>query len=239
MSSPELCIQDFGGLHNGDLSKTSARLIKGASWKRQRIVVIIPADAMIPAKCALAIWNLILPPNNGCVRILCQGCEVGAAYSAAIESVLAHPELKDWEYILTIEQDCGCPSDGVLKLVEEMEAHPEFSAISGSYFTKGIGGVWQCWGDPGDPILNFRPRVPQASGLVECCGLGMGFCLFRLSMFKDTRLRRPWFVTQKGASGVSTQDLYAWSDFRKWGHRCAVSADVKCGHWESSTNTMW
>lgn len=180
-----------------------------------------------------------MPPNNGCVRILCQGMEVGSAYSSAIESVLAHPDLKDWEYILTVEHDNAPPQDGVLKLLEEMEAHPELSAISGAYWCKGPGGCFQAWGDPGDPILNFRPRVPQPSGLIECCGLGMGFCLFRLSMFKDARLRKPWFVTQKGASGVSTQDLYAWSDFRKWGHRCAVSCDVKVGHWEASSNTMW
>ena len=237
--SAELVITDFGGIHNKNGDVTKSRLIKGGSWKRQRIIVIIPADSLIPAKCALAIWGLVFPPNNGVVRILCQGTEVGAGYSAAIEGVLAHPELSTWEYILTIEQDCGCPQDGVLKLCEEMEAHPEFAAISGSYFTKGINGVWQCWGDPNDPITNFRPRVPQASGLVEACGLGMGFCLFRLKMFKDPALRRPWFVTQKDKNGVSTQDLYAWSDFRKCGYRCAVSADVKCGHYELATDTMW
>jgi len=235
----ELVITDFGGIHNKNGDVTKSRLMRGASWKRQRIIVIIPADSLIPAKCALAMMCLIMPPNNGCVRILAQGCEVGHAYSAAIEGILAHPDLSTWEYILTIEQDCGCPQDGVLKLCEEMEAHPEFAAISGSYFTKGISGVWQCWGDPQDPIPNFRPRVPQASGLVEACGLGMGFCLFRLKMFKDPALRRPWFVTQKDKNGVSTQDLYAWSDFRKHGYRAAVSCDVKCGHYDLATDTMY
>ena len=40
---PQLIIQDFGGEHNRDLNKTSARLLKGGCWRKQRIVVILPA----------------------------------------------------------------------------------------------------------------------------------------------------------------------------------------------------
>ncbi len=228
----ELVIQDLGGAHNGDLSGARARLIKGGSWRRQRIIVILPADETIPAKVALSHWNLAFPPNNGVVRILAQGLEVGHAYSSAIEGILAHPELSQWEYILTIEHDNMPPPDGVLRLLESMDRSPSISAIGGLYFTKGPGGVAQIWGDPTDPVLNFRPQPPALDGsLVECCGTGMGFTLFRLSMFKDPKLRRPWFVTQKDG-GISTQDLYAWSDFRKHGHRCAVDCSVKVGHFD-------
>lgn len=239
MTNPELIIQDFGGKLNGDLSGTSARLMKGSTWKRQRIVVILPADSVIPARVALSHWNLIFPPNNGVVRILAQGMEVGHAYSAGIEQVLAHPDLSSWEYVLTIESDNAPPQDGVLKLIEQMEAHPEFACIGGLYFTKGEGGVPQIWGDPNDPIINFRPQLPVAGKLVECCGTGMGFNLFRLKMFKDERLRKPWFVTQKSGGGVSTQDLYFWMDARKYGYRCAVDCSVAVGHFDSSTGTMW
>ena len=234
-----LIIQDFGGLNNGDLSKAGARIIKGGSWKRQRIVTILPSDAMIPAKVALSLWGLVYPPNNGVVRILAQGCEVGMAYSSAIEQILAHPELKNWEYILTVESDNLPPNDGLLKLLERMETNPQFSAISGAYWTKGEGGVCQIWGDVNDPLINFRPQPPREGALIECNGLGMGFCLFRLNMFKDERLRKPWFVTQKGAGGVSTQDLYGWSDFRKYGYRAAVDCAVKVGHLDVNTGFIW
>ena len=230
MSEPQLVIQDFGGVNNADLGKSGARLLKGASWKRQRIVLVLPAAAMIPAKVALSLWNLIMPPNNGCVRILAQGMEVGDAYSTAIDQVLAHPQLKDWEFLLTVEHDNLPPQDGVLKLLEVLEEHKELSWVSGLYFTKGEGGVAQIWGDPNDPILNFRPQVPRPDCVQECCGTGMGFALWRLSMFKDERIERPWFVTQKGANGVSTQDLSFASKARKWGHRCAVDTRVKVGH---------
>jgi hypothetical protein len=176
---PQLTVQDFTGAHNGDLNKTSARLIKGASWKRQRIIVIIPAGDSIPAKVALSHWNLAFPPNNGVVRILAQGMEVGEAYSTAIEQILQHPELRQWEYILTLEHDNCPPSDGVLKLLERMEERPEYSCIGGLYFTKGEGGVAQIWGDVKDPVTNYRPQLPDPNGgLVECYGTGMGFNLF-------------------------------------------------------------
>ena len=236
---PELVIQDFSGGHSADLGKTRARLIRGGSWKKQRIVCVIPADTMIPAKVALSHWNLAFPPNNGVVRILAQGMEVGDAYSSALEQILAHPELGSWEYLLTLEHDNMPPPDGVLSLLEQMEAHHEFSCIGGLYFTKGEGGVAQIWGDPKDPVLNFRPQLPDLSGgLVECCGTGMGFNLFRMKMFKDARLRKPWFVTQR-TSGVITQDLYFWGDARKHGYRCAIDCSVKVGHYSVQDDTCW
>jgi hypothetical protein len=240
---PQLIVQDFAGSHNADLNVTRARLIKGASWKKQRIVLVIPAGDTIPAKVALSHWNLSFPPNNGMVRILAQGMEVGDAYSTAVEQILAHPELSQWEYLLTVEHDNAPPPDGVIRLVEQMEAHPEYAAIGGLYFTKGYGGVAQIWGDPKDPVLNFRPQVPHDGQLQECCGSGMGFNLFRLRMFKDPKLRKPWFKTQT-QNGISTQDLYFWGDARKHGYRCAIDCSVKVGHYDlkgdfGEPDTMW
>jgi hypothetical protein len=237
--TPQLVIQDFGGAHNANPDATRARLIKGASWKKQRVVVVIPAGESIPAKVALSHWNLAFPPNNGVVRILAQGMEVGEAYSAALAGVLAHPDLSQWEYLLTLEHDNMPPSDGVIKLIERMEAHPEFACIGGLYFTKGEGGVPQIWGDPKDPVVNFRPQMPVPGELVECVGTGMGFNLWRLSMFKDDRLRTPWFKTLAGKDGCATQDLYFWGDARKHGYRCAIDCAVTVGHFDQSTDTVW
>ncbi len=236
--SAELIMQEVGGIHNRNGSVTRSRLDKSANWKRQRIICVIPADAMIHSKVYLSHVSLIYPPNNGVVRILGQGLEVGHAYSSAIEGVLAHPDLKDWEYILTIEHDNLPPHDGILKLLESMDEHPEFSCISGLYFCKGENGCAQIWGDPSDPILNFRPQIPKPDQVQECCGVGMGFALWRLSMFKDPALHRPFFKTQT-AQGVSTQDLYFFSNNRKFGVRCAVDTRVKTGHIDTATGIVW
>lgn len=238
---PELVIQDFGGINNADLGKTAARLISGGSYKRQRIVSIIPAIQAIPPKVYLSHVNLIYPPNQGVIRMLALGMEVGHAYSECIEQILAHPELSRWEFVLTLEADNAPPQDGVLKLLAHMEAHPEFDCIGGLYFTKGEGGVAQIWGDPKDPIVNYRPQPPDPNGgLVECVGTGMGFNLWRLKMFKDKRLPRPLFRTKASATeGVGTQDLAFWSEARKYGYRCAVASDCRVGHYDADADMMW
>ena len=235
----ELIMQDFGGKHSLNLQETNKRLTKEGAWRKQRIVVILPTANMIAAKVALSHWNLIFPPNNGVVRILAVGAEVGHAYSQAIEAIIAHPELSQWEYILTIESDNMPPPDGVIKLLKDMDEHPELHCIGGLYFTKGDGGCAHIWGDPKDPVLNFRPQPPVAGQLVECCGSSMGFHLWRMEMFKDERLRRPFFKTVAGAEGVGTQDLHFWGDARKYGYRTAVDCDVKVGHYDLASDIVW
>lgn len=229
---PQIVVQDFGGELSKDLKATRSRLLKGGSWKKQRIIKLLPSGDQLPAKIALSHENLYYPPNQPVVRILALGMEVGEAYSSSIEGVLSTPGLQDFEYLLTVEHDNAPPPDGPVRLVERMEEHPEFSAIGGLYFTKGPSGVAQIWGDPKDPTLNFRPLPPAIDGsLVECCGVAMGFTLYRLSMFRDTRLRRPWFKTVT-RDGLGTQDLYFWGDARKYGYRCAIDCSVKVGHYD-------
>lgn len=221
--------QADAGFHNSDLAKAGARILRSGSWRKQRVIMMMPAGQMIPFRVALAMRAVIFPPNQAAHVMGAEGMEVGEAYSNAIANVLSHPELSKWEFLLTMEHDNLPPADGLLKLIKRMEDHPEFAAISGLYFTKGPDGAPQIWGDPND-TLNFRPQVPRPGELQECCGIGMGFALWRLSMFKDERLRKPWFKTQADAGGVGTQDLYAWSDLRKYGYRCAVDCDVLVGH---------
>lgn len=244
---PELLIAEFGGVHNKNLGDTNARLLKGASWKKQRICVVIPAADTVPSRVVLSWLNLAFPPNNGVVRVLAQGLEVGEAYSMAIESILEHPEFGKWEYLLTLEHDNVAPPTGVLKLVEAMEAHPEYSCIGGLYYTKGADGVAQIWGDIKDPMPNYRPQPPDPKGgLVECYGTGMGFNLWRLKMFRDGKIKKPWFETKTGidGKGIGTQDLSFWTKARPLGYRCAIDCSVTVGHYDHTgqfgpAGTIW
>lgn len=237
---PELVSYDVGK-HNAMLDWSVKRMADSAQWKKQRTIVILPASNSISTKVALSHWNLIFPPNNGVHRMIALGQEVGEAYNNAIQAILDHPELSQWEYVLTVEHDNVPPPDGLVKLIMRMDANPRLSVISGLYWTKGEGGVPQIWGDPADPILNFRPQPPKVGELVECCGTGMGFVLWRLSMFKDEKLRKPWFKTLNGSEGqgVGTQDLFFWGDARKHGYRCAVDCSVLVGHYDSSADVCW
>jgi hypothetical protein len=233
-AKPQLVVASLEGHHATNMPETVSRLQRGGTWRRQRIVVVLPTAEMMPTAVTMALWNLAFPPNNGVVKIAAIGDEVGEAYSRAIESVLNTPQLCDWEYLLCVEHDNLAPGDGVIKLVERMEAHPEFSAIQGLYFTKGAGGCAQIWGSPQqDPVLNYRPQPPDPNGgLIETYGVAQGFTLFRLAMFRDERLKRPWFRTLNGkdGQGLGTQDLVLWNDARQYGYRCAVDCSVKVGH---------
>jgi hypothetical protein len=221
-----------GGKHNADLDKTVSRLSREGAYKDLRTIIIIPALLKVDTKAVASWWSMITPPNQGVVRLFAVGMEVGEAYSRTIETVLAHPDLKDWPYILTMEADNVVPQDGMLKLLQRAEEHPEYSCIGGLYFTKGEGGCAQIWGNPQEHPMNFKPQRPDPEGgLVECNGTGMGFNLWRTKIFKDERLRKPWFKTIANTTeGVGTQDLYAWSDFKKHGHKAAIDCSVKVGH---------
>jgi len=228
------------GIHNSDLKKSGQRILQGGSWKKQRVVMVIPAGPSIPTKVYLSHMGLIFPPNQPHWKLAAIGMEVGEAFSNSIQDILNHPELSQWEYILTIEHDNTPPQDGLIRLLARMEAHPELACIGGLYWTKGEGGVPQIWGDPKSGELNYRPQMADPNGgLVECCGTGMGFNLWRMNMFKDDRLRRPWFKTIADSTGIGTQDLYFWSDARRYGYRCAVDCSVRVGHYDPQTDTNW
>jgi hypothetical protein len=227
------------GRNNQNLDLSAGRVMRGGTWKKQRVVSVIPAKDTIPARVYLSHCCLIFPPNQQAHRMLALGHEVGEAYSNAIADILAHPELSEWEYLLTIEHDNMPPPDGLLKLIERMEAHPELACIGGLYWTKGVGGVPQIWGDITDPVLNYRPQVPRPGELVECYGTGMGFNLWRLEMFKDSRLKQPWFKTRADKDGSGTQDLAFWTQARKYGYRCGIDCDVLVGHYDHKEDIVW
>lgn len=238
MTKAQIVSYDFGR-HNANLEESRSRVMHGGSWKKQRTIVMLPSSDMIPAKVALSHWNLIFPPNQPMWRMLCLGMEVGEAYTSALYQIVGHPDLTQWEYVLSIEHDNIPPPDGLLMLIKDLEEHKEYAAISGLYWHKGEGGYAHIWGDPKDPVLNYRPQVPKVDELQECCGLSMGFTLWRLSLFKDERLKKPWFKTHASKEGVGTQDLAFWTDARKYGYRCAVDTKVKVGHFDIGTGDTW
>lgn len=241
---PQIVAQDIGGRHNNDLDASRGRIIRGASWKKQRVVCVMPAADLISAKVCLSLWSLVFPPNQAAHRMIALGMEVGDAYSATFEQIAAHPDLGQWEYIFTCEHDNILPCDTVIKLIETMETHPEYCAVSALYWTKGEGGQPQCWGDPTDANLNFRPIPPRVGEVIEVNGIGMGAAIWRMKTFKDKRFPRPFFKTKAGREGVGTQDLSFAGEAKKLGYRFAVDCRVLVGHYDyegkfGPPDTVW
>jgi hypothetical protein len=244
MPKPQFVGSYDAGFHNTHMDETIKRVKGSSQWKKLDTIWLTPAGGSIPTKVVASWLNVYAPPNNKLFRMFAIGQEVGEAFSTAIENILAHPDLSKFKYLFTVEHDNMVPPDGLVRLLEQMEAHPEFACIGASYFTKGPEGVFQGWGDPRDPEINYRPQIPVPGKLVEVCGTGMGCNVWRLEMFKDKRLRKPWFKTlgsidDHSNSGVATQDLYAWGDFRRHGYRCAIACDIQSGHYCLDSDMVW
>ncbi|MBP6860212.1 MAG: hypothetical protein KBC38_01455 [Candidatus Pacebacteria bacterium] len=230
------------GLHNADLEATVARLEQGKSYRDLSTIIICPTRGMIPDRVVQSWMGLIRPMNQKVIGpIFFRGYEVGEAYTMAIDFVLSNPELSTWKYILTIEEDNLPPPDGLLKLYESMDT---YDVVGGLYWTKGEGGQPMIYGDPKVAPLNFIPQKPVADTVQPANGLGMGFNLFKIEMFKDERLRKPWFKTLQGVvpgegPKLYTQDLYFFEDAGKLGYKFACDTRVKVGHLDPSTDVIW
>lgn len=204
------------------------------------------------------------PMNQKCIGpLFIAGHEVAEAYNAAVQAILDNPELSRWRYILTFEDDVIPPPDGLLKLYESLEGgvctcgkdcKPDergrvkcgvkLDCVQGLYWTKGYEGQPMIYGDPETMPKNFVPQQVKPGTVQKCNGLGMGFNLFRVSMFKDKSLRKPWFKTEqtweegKGAKGF-TQDLYFFDDAGSKGFKFACDTRVLCGHYDDGEDKVW
>jgi len=236
---PQIVFQDTAGVHNsGD---ASGRLMKGNTYKDVSTVCVVPTRGMIPAKVVQSWMGMMTPMNQKFFRIFAINMEVGEAYNHTIENIVNHPELGKWKYILTLEEDNLPPPDGLLKLYEGMK---EFDVIGGLYWTKGEGGQPMIYGDPKSIPLNFIPQVPRPDTIQACCGLGMGFTLFKMSVFKEGKIEKPWFKTcQDFVPGVGarayTQDLFFFEKAHRQGYKMACDTRVKVGHYDVGADIVW
>jgi hypothetical protein len=240
---PQLIIENFEGKHNSNLIESRDRLINGGTYQDLSTICIVPALSKggIHPKIVQNWWSLITPMNQKFIRFFVIDMEVGQAYSTAIEQILSNPDLSQWKYILTLETDNMPPPDGLMKLYEDMK---EYDAVGGLYWTKGEGGQPMIYGNPNIMPLNFVPQLPQINTLQRCNGLGMGFTLFKLDIFKDPRLTKPYFKTMqeyREGSGVKlmTQDLYFFENLAKLGYKVACDTRVKVGHYDQGNDLVW
>ena len=228
------------GYHNLHLDEARKRMDKAQAYKDLSTVWICVSRGQLPCKIFSSWFGLMRPMNQKIVGpLFVEGKEVGAGYQAAVEMILAHPELKNWKYLLTVEEDNCPPPDGLLKLYESIE---KFDAVGGLYWTKGEGGLPMIYGDVHSIPKNFIPQMPRPDTIQECNGLGMGFDLFRISMFK--KLNPPWFRTvQEVVPNVGarayTQDLWFFENAGREGYRFACDTRVKVGHFDAANNMMW
>lgn len=229
------------GVHNRDLDTSVDRLEQSKSYRDLSTIIICPTRGVIPARVVQSWMGLMRPMNQKVIGpLFASGMEVGQAYCSMIEMILANPELSKWKYILTIEEDNAPPADGLLKLYESMD---KYDVVQGLYWTKGEGGQPMIYGNPKVFPKNFIPQKPIPETVMECNGLGMGFNLFKLDIFKNPDLPKPWFKTVQevvgGGARAYTQDLFFFENASKFGYKYAVDCRVKVGHYDFANDIMW
>lgn len=239
--TPKIYIPEVG-VHNKDLDVSIDRLEKSKSYRDLSTIIICPTRGQIPARVVQSWMGLMRPMNQKVIGpIFAIGMEVGAAYNNLIEQILAHPELSKYKYILTIEEDNMPPADGLLKLYESMD---KYDVVQGLYWTKGEGGQPMIYGSPDVIPKNFIPQVPKLDQVQQCNGLGMGFNLFKMDIFKDKDVPKPWFKTVQevipgqGARAY-TQDLFFYEQSAKAGYIFACDNRVKVGHYDYINDIVW
>jgi hypothetical protein len=239
MQPPEIVLGSEPGRHNSDLASVR-RVKRGRAYRDLATVCVIPAVGGIDPRVVESWWELIAPANQPFRRVFVKGMEVADAYNAAIETILEHPALSRYKYVLTLEQDNMPPPRGLIKLCESIEG---FAAVGGLYWFKGEEGPAMIFGRPGEEP-KFAPQPPDPDTIQECNGLGMGFTLFDLDVFRDERVPRPWFRTlqayspEYGPWGYG-QDLYFFENLRRVGYRVACDTRVKVGHYDANTGIVW
>lgn len=237
---PEIVIENYQGAHNSELIKSVERLEKGKAYRDLSTIIVIPTRGQINCRVVQSWWSIITPMNQRVIKVFASGFEVGDAYENMFEMIINHPDLSKWKYVLTLEEDNMPAPDGLLKLYENIE---KFAVIGGLYWTKGEGGQPMIYGEGKDGDLHFRPQ-PPVKDIQECDGLGMGFTLFNLDIFRDQKLARPWFKTCQDwdpgiGAKVMTQDLYFFEKIRKLGYKVACDTRVKVGHLDVNTGVVW
>lgn len=227
---PQIIIENWEGKNNTPERYEAFK--KMGLYRNMNTVCVIPTRGKMLTKVALSWMHIAGGFNSAFAKIIVEACEVGAAYNYALSMILSSPQLSNFPYLLTLEEDNTPPQDGLQKLLESIQ---EYDAVSGLYWLKGPNGCPQIWGDPNTD--QFVPQPPLINAIQRCNGIGMGFALFRLDMFRNPGfIQGEWFKTAAlpEEGGPCTQDLYFWKNAKKLGYRCAVDTRVRVGHCDES-----
>ncbi len=258
---------------NGLIEKTDNEMwknlfIKGDTYKNYSTLIVIASrgkkktsvkcecgkDVCIEYETGFHPWiveawkRLIKPMNVPVTEIVISGHEVGEAYEEAINQLLTNPALKQFKYVLFMEDDIIIPYiPGSYGPLIELYKHLEggYDVANGLYWTKGDPSLPLIYGDgdidkenPFEVNLDWRP-----GDVVNVNGSGMGFTLMKRSIFEDERLEKPFFksVNEVRVTGpVSyTQDLYFYEKIKKLGYKICVDTNIRCGHLDFITEKVY
>lgn len=230
----KIYIENYEGKHNcPERYESWAKL---GLYKNCNTVWVTPTRGTCGTRVAFSWMNVMGAPNAALAKMCVEGFEVGKAYNEALIQILTNPVLSKFQYMLTVEEDNTPPPDGLLYLYDSIQ---KYDVVGGLYWIKGEGGVPMIWGNPKEPGT-FVPQPPVKDSIQECNGLGMGFTLFRLDMFKNPGFEYgQWFKTIGSKDTFQTQDLYFFNNAQKLGYKFACDTRCRVGHFSQQDGIIW
>lgn len=235
-----LTVPEFIGRHNSDLDFAIKRLNISHTAKDLSTICIIPTSGLIPAKVVDRWMNIASQMNQKFLRLPTITSNKYQTLNTTIEQILATPKMDEFKYILTMEENYLPPFDGLAKLFECIE---EFDVVGGLIFTKGEESKPMIYGYPQMLPSNYAPVGIMGEGIQPCLGLPLGFTLFKLDLFKDTRIPKPWFRTigpyEVGKDNSVHDDQYFFENIHRLGYKVACDTRVKVAHIEPNSDVVW
>lgn len=232
--SGKIYIENYEGRHNNP-DRYSAWNQLGL-YRNLSTVLVCPTRGTCSTRVAFSWMNLMGGFNAPLVKMCVEGYEVGEAYNQALTQILTNDVLKNFTYMLTLEEDNLVSPDSLIKLYDPIQ---KYDVVSGLYWLKGPDGCPQIWGDPTKPG-DFTPQPIGTERVQECNGTGMGFALFRLDIFKNPGFEfGKWFRTMTKDNQMMTQDLYFAKKAKELGYKFAVDTSCKIGHLDLATGEIW
>lgn len=230
----KIYIENYEGLKNSPERYKSWEHL--GLYRNLNTVWVTPTRGSCATRVAFSWMNVAGGPNSMLAKMCVEKMEVGKAYNEALITILSNPIFSRFQYMLTVEEDNTPPPDGLLRLFESIQ---KYDAVGALYWIKGEDGSPMIWGDPKEPGT-FIPQAPKPDTLQECNGLGMGFTLFRLDMFRNPGFEfGNWFKTVGTATDFMTQDLYFFKKAQELGYKFAVDTRVRVGHLDTETGVLW
>ena len=240
MEPLSLITPNFSGRHNADLNLSAMRLNIAHSAQDLSTICLIPNDGLLSAVIVERWLGQVSQMNQKFVRLPIINPDKYFALNGSIENILATPKLNEFKYILTMEQDSLPPFDGLIRLFESMD---NFDVVGGLLYTKGEESKPMIYGHPQMIPSSYTPVSPMGEGIQPCLGLGTGFTLFKLDIFKNPLLTKPWFRSNPGFEvGKPTNvhpDMYLFENLHKLGYKVACDTRIKVGHFDAKNDIVW
>jgi hypothetical protein len=232
---PRILGESYTGLHNLNLEESIEKVEKSKMYRDLSTIIICPTRGLFPTRVVQS-WMKLIRPMNQVVAgpIFAESMQVDEAYNALITYILGNNYLKNFKYILTIEEDNLPPSDGLIKLYENID---KYDVVGGLYWSKSDNAFPMMFGDPNLGPNHSAPQVPKVDEVINVNALGMGFNLFKLDMFKN--IEGPWFKTVEQEDNMMTQDFYFYRKAAESGYKFACDCRVLVGHLDSKNDKVY